>query len=55
MENFTMMLGYDPKVTYTCLYPKEQECNTGLFQVAKEDNTNVFQEACVFLYYHKHS
>ena len=32
MENFTMMLGYDPKV-------------------AKEDNTNVFQEVCVLYIY----
>ena len=23
MENFTMMLGYDPKVTYTRIYQKE--------------------------------
>lgn len=45
MENFTMMLGYDPKVTYTRLYQK-RKCNS-LFQVAKEDNTNVFQEVCV--------
>ena len=46
MENFTMMLEYDPKVTYTRLYQKSTGI-THFYKVAKEDNTMVFQEVCV--------
>ena len=52
MENFTMMLGYNPEVIYTG-FLKKAECNTVLFQEAKKDNTNVFQEVCILTLHHK--
>lgn len=52
MENFTMMLGYNPEVTHTRL-SKRAECNTVYFRKPKKTIQMFSRRSVSLILYHK--
>ena len=53
MENFTMMLGYNPEVTYTGLYQEKQSVTQLYYRKPKKTIQMFFKRSVFLILHHK--